>query len=243
MRRSITTLAVVAALSLGGGAGSATAASGTSSPSTPTSAESASPASTSGPSASKKKLKKRYATFQGKRYRGTGDKVIKLPKRARQGLVTIKAPGTGWIKAQLMDADGKRVGRPLAGKRDLPYRGTTVYGIRSSSERQARYIAIETRSNKQWRVRVHPIHTAKKLKKKQKGSQDAVFRFTAKKSKRWSVNYRSDRKSNLIVTTYGKNRNQVVWNEIVQRYKHKNVVGKFSGLVEIRSYGKWTIKR
>lgn len=238
MRRPITTLVTVAALALGSGA----AAADPSAPTATSSSESLLLAATSDPAVSKKKLKKRYATFKSKKYQGTGNKVIKLRKKAKQGLVTINARGTGSFKAQLMDVDGKRIGRPLAGKRALPYRGTTVFGLRLD-ERRARYIAIESSSDKRWTVRVRPIHTAKKLKKTQKGSQDAVFRVTAKKTKRWSINYRGAERDNLIVTAYGTKSNQVVWNEIVRRYKNKNTVGRFSGLVEIRSNGQWTIQR
>ncbi|NLF04888.1 MAG: hypothetical protein GX593_07820 [Actinomycetales bacterium] len=227
MRRPLTVLvAALAALSL-------TAA--------PAAVAAESPAAT-GPAASAKTIKVRYGTFKAKTYKGKGTKVVKLPKGATRGLVTISAPGEGTLKVQALKKNRKTHGRPLVGKIDGPYKGTTVFGLRSTSYKPT-YLKIESTSKKKWTVKVLPLHKAKALKKTQKGSGDAVYRVTLKKSKKWKLAYRSAVKDNLIVTTYGLTRNQVLVNKITKKYTGKVRVEDFSGFLVVRSSGSWTLKR
>lgn len=241
MRRHLTTLiAAVAALSL-------TAFPAAAAPTTPaaaptdTSASDASSASAN-PAASRKIIKARYGTFKSKKYSGKGDKLIKLPKNARYGLVTIKVRGEGKFRARLLDSKKKSLGVLVSGWREAPYHGTTPFGLDRNTY-EPRYLKFESTSAKKWTIKVTPLHQAKALKKKQKGSGDAVFRVTLKKSKNWKIKYRSDVKSNLIVTAYGLTRNQALWNEIRKKYTGKKKVNDFSGFVRVRSYGDWTITR
>lgn len=85
MRRLLaTTLSVAVAVSLA--ATPASAAQDTRAQATPAAAA---PEATLGPAASPKKLTKRYGKFKAKKARGTGTQLIRLPKKARSGLVTI----------------------------------------------------------------------------------------------------------------------------------------------------------
>lgn len=237
MRRPVTTLVgTVAALSLAVGPASAA-------PAETLEASSSTPGPIhAAPAAKPKTLKARYGTFKTKKYHGKGTKIVKLPKKAKRGLVTVKARGKGELKFQLLDKNRKTMGRPLAGKLPQPYQGTTLFGMRTT-DYDPTFLKIESSSKKKWTVKVAPLHTAQKLKKTQQGSGDAVFRFTAKKATRWSIDYLDSKRDNLIVTTYGKKKNQVLWNEIVERYQNSKRVKKFSGLVEVRSSGAWTIRR
>lgn len=266
MRRQLTPfIAAVAAFALTAGVPAAVAASPSASAgeapssaeSSASSASSSSSASSAGasssasssatapvaPSASRNAIKARYGTFKAKTYRGTGTKIVKLPRGATRGLVTIKARGKGTFKAQLLKKNKKTThGRPIVGKLKAPYQGTTVYGL-ESTQYDPTYLRIESTSAKKWTVKVQPLHRATALKKKQKGSGDAVFRMTLGKPKTWSVKYRSQIKDNLIVTTYGLTRSQVLVNKIRKKYSGKVKVDDFSGFLVIRSSGSWTVKR
>ncbi len=239
MRRHLTTLiATVAALSL---TALPAAAESTTSTVAPTGAP-ASESSSANPAASRKVVKARYGTFKSTKYSGKGDKLIKLPKKARYGLVTIKVRGEGKFQARLLDSKKKSLGVLVNGWREAPYHGTTAFGLERNTY-SPRYLKIRSTSAKKWTVKVAPLHRAKALKKTQKGSGDAVFRVTLKKSKNWKIKYRSDAKSNVIVTAFGRTRNQTLWNEIRKKYTGKKKVNDFSGFVVVRSYGDWTIKR
>lgn len=109
-----------------------------------------------------------------------------------------------------------------------------------------RFLEIKTTSPHPWNVKIRPVSKAKKLKKKTKGTGDAVFRFTSKKAKRLSLNYRSDVSRNVALKIYGSRKlsgYQIPVNEITKRFKGKRLVKRFSGVVVVNSSGKWTLKR
>lgn len=241
MRRHLTTIiAAVAALSLTAIPAGAAPVPDAVAPSSGVIAN-ANPGAT--PAVTPKQLMLRYGTFKTKKYSGKGTKLIKLPKRAEYGLVTINARGKGHLKVQAIAKNKKKtMGRPLVGKRTQPYKGTTLLGV-DSNQTGATYLKVESSSKKKWTITVKPIHRAPKLKKNQKGSLDGVFRYTQPKTKRWNVRYASSVKDNLIVTTYGLTGNQSLINKIVKKYTGKVKVMPFTGLVEVRSNGDWTIKR
>ncbi|MDQ2625250.1 MAG: hypothetical protein M3Y20_08850, partial [Actinomycetota bacterium] len=194
------------------------------------------------PAVSRDILKARYGTFASKTLKGTGTKVIKLPKGATRGLVTVSARGKGTITVQVLKKNRKKQGRAVVAKQALPYAGTAVYGL-ELGQYDPTYLKVSSTSAKRWTVKVQPLHRAKAMKKKQKGSGDAVFRVTVTKPKKWSISYRSDVKKNFSVTTYGLIRSQVLVDKATAKYSGKVRVEDFSGFVVVRSQGRWTLKR
>lgn len=232
MRRPITTLVVaVTALAL------TAAPVAASEPEPPSSAS-----STLTPAVSKEILKLRYGTFKTTKVSGKGTKVIRLPKNASRGLVTIKARGKGDLTVRVLGKNRKAKGRPLVAKRAQPYRGTTIYGMRLA-QYDPKFLKVESTSKKKWTVKVAPLHKAKKLKKTHKGSGDTVLRHSLTRSATWRFKHRSDVKGRVGLSTFGLIRTQDLVAKSTKRYSSKLRVEDFTGFVEIRSNGTWTLKR
>lgn len=194
------------------------------------------------PAVSPKILKLRYGTFKTKKISGKGTKVIRLPKNASRGLVTINARGKGDLTVRVLGKNRKAKGRPLVAKRAQPYRGTTIYGMRLA-QYDPKFLKVESTSKKKWTVKVAPLHKAKKLKKTHKGSGDAVLRHSLTKSAKWRFSHKSQVKGRVGVTTFGLIRTQDLVDKATKRYSSKLRVDDFTGFVEIRSNGTWTLRR
>lgn len=236
MRRPITTLVIATtALAL------TTAPVAAAEPATPP-APSSSPSSSATPAVSPKILKLRYGTFKTTKVSGKGSKVIRLPKNASRGLVTINARGKGDLTVRVLGKNRKAKGRPLVAKRAQPYRGTTIYGMRLA-QYDPKFLKIESTSKKKWTVKVAPLHKAKKLKKTHQGSGDAVLRHSLTTSATWRFSHKSRVKGRVGVTTFGLIRTQDLVDKATKRYSSKLRVDDFTGFVEIRSNGTWTLKR
>lgn len=234
MRRPVTTI-ILAATALALSAAPVTAAE------RPGASEAAATARAT-PAASPDVLKLRYGTFRTTKVSGKGTKVIRLPKNASRGLVTIKARGKGDLTVRVLGKNRKAKGRPLVAKRGQPYRGTTIYGMRLA-QYDPTFLKVESTSAKKWTVKVAPLHKAKKLKKKHKGTGDAVLRHTLTKSATWRFSHKSQVKGRVGVTTFGLIRTQDLVDKATKRYSSKLRVDDFTGFVEIRSNGTWTLKR
>ena len=146
MRRPLTVLvAAAAALTIAISPAAASGAPATSSPS------SASPAVTA------KDLKLRWGTFTTKKVTGKGTKVIKLPKGAKRGLVTLSAGGKGKVSVQVLKKNRKPQGKALVSTQALPYKGTTLYGL-DLKQYDPTYLRVTSTSTKKWTVTIQPLH-------------------------------------------------------------------------------------
>jgi len=198
--------------------------------------------SSSGPAATADIIKARYGTFATKKLSGRGTKIVRLPKGAARGLVTLEARGKGSITVQVLKKNRTRKGRAVVAKQRLPYVGTAVYGL-ESGQYDPTYLKITSTSAKRWHVTIAPLHRAKAMKNKQRGSGDAVFRVTVPRTTTWSLKYRAAAKRPFSVTTYGLTRSVELVDARRARLERTLRVEQFSGFVVVRSQGRWTLKR
>jgi len=231
MRRPLTVLvAAAAALTI---ALAPTAASGAPSSSAPSSAS---------PGVSAGDLKLRWGTFSTKKVTGKGTKVIKLPKGAKRGLVTLTAGGKGKVSVQVLKKNRKPQGKALVSTQALPYKGTTLFGL-DLEQYDPTYLKVTSTSTKKWKVTIQPLHKAKALKKTHKGSGDAVLRASLTVPKSWSLSYKAKAKSRFAVRAFGLTYTQDLFDKKTKKLSKKVRVSSFSGLVSVRSQGDWKIKR
>lgn len=177
-------------------------------------------------------LKKSYGSFQTKTVKRQGDDIIKLPKGAKSGIVTITHSGDSNFAVKTLTAEGQW--SDLLVNEIGDYSGTVAFNL--SRRDKPRYLEIVADGS--WKVTIKPVYKAKALPKSSKG--DGVFTYSAKFAERWSIKHKGD--SNFAVRTYGGRYPDLLINEI-GRYSGRKLVARDVKLVEVFADGTWSVKR
>ncbi|KRF29497.1 DUF2510 domain-containing protein [Phycicoccus sp. Soil802] len=176
-----------------------------------------------------------YGTFARITKKGRGDAIIKLPKGAAAGIVTMTHRGSSNIAASVLDSSNQPTGDLLVNEIGN-YSGVTVYGLNDFGGDPTK---IKITADGSWTIRIAPVSSAPVLPKSVTGVGDKVFRYDGSASD-WAISHKGS--SNFAVIQSGGLMPNLAVNEIGN---YKGVVPLIEGpsVVTITADGRWSLVR
>jgi hypothetical protein len=177
---------------------------------------------------------KEYGTFGTVTFRGSGNKVLTLPRGAKAGILAARHTGASTFSIEVRDSAGGVVDQSVT--HSGAYSGSTVFGM-DSWRGTPRTLKITASGS--WTIEVRAIRTAAALPKT--GRSDGVY-LVRGDAKRLALTHSGH--SNFSVYRYAsgpKGRAHLI--NAFGGYRGNVSVPKGPAVVEIVADGKWTAKR
>lgn len=175
---------------------------------------------------------KNYPTFTTKKFHGSSDDIISLPKGAKAGVLIGKYTGDSNFIVEPLDSSNEPTGD--FGFNEIgDFKGTTAYGLQALGGKAVR---LKVQAQGKWSLTVEEIDKVKTLPKSGKG--DGVFKYNGTSK---TVRLTHDGKANFLVTEYGDAPISNLQVNEIGPYSGKSLVDAGPAVVTVTADGKWTI--
>lgn len=186
-------------------------------------------AATASKSALKKWAERKYGTFTKKRIEGNGSDIVKLPKGARAGLVTVTAHGESNFIAYTLNSDNTQ--RELVANDIGEFKATMAFGLSRKSTAKEMQITADG----DWVITIAPVSTAGSIS----GSHTnrGVYLYGGGAAK---LSTKAGGDSNFIIYQYGSptSSSHLVVNEIAP-VTVKGVLYRGPSVLEVMADANW----